>query len=70
MRKFGIRFAAHHPRGEEVRKQFILSRKADDMNNQTVYLKLEEQVSDTSHYQEYKSVSYQLRRSFTTDFDL
>ncbi len=23
MRKFGIRFAAHHPRGEEVRKQFI-----------------------------------------------
>lgn len=23
MRKFGIRFAAHHPRGEEVRKRFI-----------------------------------------------
>jgi tRNA-dihydrouridine synthase len=23
MRKFGIRFAEHHPRGEEVRKRFI-----------------------------------------------
>ena len=23
MRKFGIRFAAHHPRGEEVRRKFI-----------------------------------------------
>ena len=23
MRKFGIRFAAHHPRGEEVRKRMI-----------------------------------------------
>jgi len=61
---------SENAREREVRKQFILSRKADDMNNQTVYLKLEEQVSDTSHYQEYKSVSYQLRRSFTTDFDL
>ncbi len=61
---------SENAREREVRKQFILSRKADDMNNQTVYLKLEEQVADTSHYQEYKSVSYQLRRSFTTDFDL
>jgi hypothetical protein len=23
MRKFGIRFAAHHPRAEEVRRRFI-----------------------------------------------
>ncbi len=23
MRKFGIRFATHHPRGEEVRREFI-----------------------------------------------
>jgi uncharacterized protein (TIGR02687 family) len=61
---------SENPREREVRKQFILSRKADEMNNQTVYLRLEEQVADTSHYQEYKSFPYQLRRSFTTDFDL
>ncbi len=60
---------SENPREREVRKQFILSRKADEMNNQTVYLRLEEPVADTSHYQEYKSFPYQLRRSFTTDFD-
>lgn len=57
------------PREREVRKQFVLSRKADDVNNQTVYLKLEEPDPGTSYYKEYKTVPYQLRRSFTTDFD-
>ena len=61
---------AENPREREVRVRFVMSRKADDVNNQTVYLKLEEPVSGTSHYKEYKSHSYQLRRSFTSDFDL
>jgi uncharacterized protein (TIGR02687 family) len=58
------------PREREVRVRFVLSRKADDVNNQTVYLKLEEPVPGTSHYKEYKTMTYQLRRSFTSDFDL
>ncbi|MCX6078803.1 MAG: BREX-1 system phosphatase PglZ type A [Chloroflexi bacterium] len=60
---------SENPREREVRKQFVLSRKADDVNNQTVYLKLEEPVPGTSHYKEYKIISYQLRRSFTSDFN-
>jgi uncharacterized protein (TIGR02687 family) len=60
---------SENQREREVRERFVLSSKADDVNNQTVYLKLEEQVPGTSHYQEYKSIVYQLRRSFTSDFD-
>lgn len=60
---------SENPREREVRKQFVLSRKADEVNNQMVYLKLEEPVPGTSHYKEYKTISYQLRRSFTTDFN-
>jgi len=62
--------ASPNPREREVRVRFILSRKADDVNNQTVYLKMEESVASTSHYREYRSMDYQLRRSFNTDFDL
>jgi len=62
-------FASENAREREVRVRFILSRKADEVNNQTVYLKLEEPVIGTSHYKEYKALPYQLRRSFTTDFD-
>ncbi len=63
-------FTSENPREREVKVRFVLSRKADDVNNQTVYLRLEEQVPGTSHYQEYKLFPYQLRRSFTSDFDL
>jgi len=61
---------SENPREREVRVRFVLSRKADEVNNQTVYLKLEEPVQGTSHFREYKTMAYQLRRSFTTDFDL
>ena len=56
-------------REREVSCRFVLSSKADSVNNQSVYLKLEEQVAGTSHYQEYRSVAYQLRRSITSDFE-
>jgi len=62
-------FSSENAREREVRVRFILSRKADDVNNQTVYLKLEEAVPGTTQYKGYKSFPYQLRRSFTTDFD-
>jgi len=61
---------SENPREREVRKQFVLSRKADEINNQMVYLKLEEPDPGSSYFKEYKTMSYQLRRSFTTDFDL
>ena len=61
-------FTSDNPREREVKVRFILSRKADDVNNQTVYLRLEELVSGTAHYREYISFPYQLRRSFTSDF--
>lgn len=61
---------SENPREREVKVRFVLSKKADEVNNQTVYLKLEEPVLGTSHYREYRSIPYQLRRSFTTDFDL
>lgn len=60
---------AESAREREVRVRFVLSRKADEVNNQTIYLKLEEPISGTSHFKEYKVIPYQLRRSFTTDFD-
>jgi len=63
---------SENPREREVKKQFILSRKADEINNQTVYLRLEELVPNTTHYKQppYQEIPYQLRRSFTTDFDM
>ena len=60
---------SENPRDREVRVRFVLSSKADQINNQNVYLKLKEREPDTSHYKLYKSRSYLLRRSFTSDFD-
>ena len=58
-----------NPREREVPVRFVLSRKADEANGQQVVLRLEELVEGTSHYREYKSLSYTIRRSFTSDFD-
>ncbi|WP_334018023.1 hypothetical protein [Pseudomonas aeruginosa] len=49
--------------------RFILSRKADEANNQQVELRLEEQVEGTSHFTQYKATRYTIRRSFTSEFD-
>lgn len=62
--------AAENAREREVLVRFVLSRKADEVNNQTIYLRLEEPEPGTSYFKEYKTIPYQLRRSFTTDFDL
>lgn len=60
---------ADHPRQRELPVRFMLTRKAEDANGQEVILKLEEQHGGTSHYKEYKSLRYTMRRSFTSDFD-
>ncbi len=58
-----------NPRERELPTRFLLTRVADEVNNQEVILKLEEQEGDTSHFKPYKSVSYMVRRSFSSDFD-
>lgn len=56
-------------RERELRVTFILTKKADELNGQQVILRLEQRLAETSHYQEYKSLQYTMRRSFTSDFD-
>ena len=59
-----------NPREREIQVRFVLTRKADEANGREVILKLEEKHAGTSHYKEYKSLRYQMRRSFTSDFDV
>jgi len=61
---------SENPREREIPVRFVLTRKANEANDQDVILRLDEPLSGTSHYQEYKSVRYLMRRSFTSDFDL
>ena len=62
-------FGSDNPRERELPVRFILSRKADEFNNQQVELRLDEQVDGTSHYAKYKAVRYAIRRSFSSEFD-
>jgi len=62
-------FTSDNPRDREMQVRFVLTRKADDLNEQEVYLRLEEQFAGTSCYKVYKSAQYVVRRSFTSDFD-
>jgi len=60
---------SENPRERELKLRLVLSKIADAYNQQQVVLKLEEVVAGTTHYQEYKTVPFTLRRSFTSDFD-
>jgi uncharacterized protein (TIGR02687 family) len=60
---------SENPRERELQVRFVLTKQADEANGKEVSLRLEELVTDTSHYREYKSVKYVVRRSFTSDFD-
>lgn len=60
---------SENPRERELQVRFVLTRKADEANGQEVSLRLEEQHAGTSHFKEYKSLKYMMRRSFTSDFD-
>lgn len=62
-------FASDNSRERELSVRFILSRKAEEANNQQVELRLEEQVDGTSHFTRYKAARYTIRRSFTSEFD-
>ncbi|MBN9530325.1 MAG: BREX-1 system phosphatase PglZ type A [Alphaproteobacteria bacterium] len=60
---------ADNPREREVSVRFLLSRQADAFNDQEVILKLEERHGETSHFREYRTARYRLKRSFSNDFD-
>ena len=62
-------FISDNPRERELQVRFVLTRKADEVNNQEVTLRLEEKVVGTTHYKDYKTLTYTMRRSFTSDFD-
>jgi uncharacterized protein (TIGR02687 family) len=61
--------ASENPRDRESHVRLVLTRKADEANGQEVVLRLDEKLAGTSHYKEYKSLRYVVRRSFTSDFD-
>ncbi len=63
-------FSSENPRERELKVKLLLSRSADAYNNQDVFLKLQQRVGKTSHYEDYKSQPFQLRRGLSTDFDL
>ena len=60
---------SQNSREREQRVMFILTKKADELNGQEVTLRLEQKIAGTSQYQEYRSLKYTMRRSFTSDFD-
>jgi len=62
-------FRSENAREREMPRKFLLSREADCFNNHDVILKLRERVGKTSHYQDYASHRFQMRRGITTDFD-
>lgn len=62
-------FRSDNARERELPCKFLLSRVADQFNNQDVFLRLEERVGKSSHYQDHVSQPFQLRRGISTDFD-
>lgn len=62
-------FTSENPRERETTVRFVLTSKADEVNGQEVILRLDEKLLGTSHYREYKSMRYLMRRAFTNDFD-
>ncbi len=62
-------YTSPNAREREMPCKFLLTRAADDYNNQDVFLKLRERIGKTSHYQDYVSQRLQLRRGISTDFD-
>lgn len=62
-------FTSDNPRDREMIANIILTKKVDNANGQEVKLKLEEKIQGTNQYKEYKSTTYTVRKTFTTDFD-
>ena len=57
------------PRQRERKTSFIFSKAADNFNNQDVFLRLDEKISGTNQYKNYKEYTYRFRKAFETDFE-
>ena len=62
-------YTSQNARERELPIKFLLAREADRFNNQDVFLTLRERIGKTSHYDDYSSHRFQLRRGISTDFD-
>ena len=62
-------YTSQNARERELPIKFLLARDADRFNGQDVYLKLRERIGKTSHFEDYASHRFQLRRGISTDFD-
>ena len=62
-------YTSDTPRDRETVIVVYLTKKADKSNGQEVKLKLEEKISGSTQYKEYRSVTYKIQKTFTTDFD-
>jgi len=62
-------FTSENPRERERSHSFLLSRAADDYNNQTVFLKLRTRIGKTRHFEDHAEQPFLLKRGINTDFD-
>jgi hypothetical protein len=60
---------ADNAREREMALRLMLTSQADNLNGQSVSLRLDEQIEGTSHYKPYTALNYLMQRSFTRDFD-
>lgn len=62
-------FTSENPREREMPRRFLLNRAAEGYNDQTVLLKLQVRIGNTSHYEDHASQPLLLKRGISTDFD-
>jgi hypothetical protein len=62
-------FTSDNPREREMPRSFLLTRAADDYNNQAVFLKLRSRIGKTSHFEDHAVLQLLLKRGINTDFD-
>ncbi len=58
-----------NPREREHTVKLVLSRDADEYNGKQVYLRLKERIGTTTHFTDYLTQTFTVRRSFEQDFD-
>ena len=62
-------FTSESPRDREITERFVLSSKANNLNRQEVFLRLQEPIEGTTKYKLYKEIKYSINRQISTDFD-
>lgn len=68
-KEFIFDFTSESPRDREITERFILSSKANNLNKQDVFLRIQEPIDGTNKYKLYKEIKYLVNRQISTDFD-